>query len=1129
VTDYGDVIRVMEAMVKTQIKKDKTNNIIIVNHVPGQVSGIPYHYLNNASLPVSQFKIGSGSSAIVDVHVNPMYPPNSDSASASMSYVLLLPEGRLESAYALAPWGEKNWKAYAPKMTVASRLMVGGSLEWAGGGRDKTNAGIVMSSIAEMRWKVSGPDSNTEYPFAFVARAPDTGGYATLFLAGASYTTSDGWTTNQFKYHYIGASADGGWLSLGGASLFHHSRASWIFGANGLDKANMSIRMNKYYLQSWTATQLFRYDWGNNDSITGKPPVIKLIAENAINVEASPFDDSTASAYLRGLRRIQTHGASTDVLKFGVTVGATPESSAEGKLWWHKTGSSGATHRLIAYAGSENGWQRVAWYSDIGGPSASGTFEQASIGHLYVRGDTSGATIRHIDATWILVNDSATIPSLWVSSGASLVGATIDNVIIDGNKVDSRSGQTLSIYSGGNQRIVLPSTGKIEFYDDINFVSNRAYNISNLEVDSSATIAGASITLGKDMDANTKTISNAGQITVDNLTLNNSKLSSNTTTYLDGTSGIALQYNGSTKLVTVSGGIQANSEFDMNSNRLCNVTTFMTSGDATIGGDLLVSGAFSPTHITGAAASLTGATIDNVFIDGNKIDSRSGNTLSIYQGGNQRIVLPSTGGIEFYDPLNMVSNRIYNVSNLNSTNATVSHFKVSTSATFAGATIDNIHLDSNQIDTLANYSLNLMAVGDVKLTLSNSGVEAGATLNMLNHDLTNVGTMDVSNITVSGGTASLSGATIDNILLDGNLIDTRSGQSLSIYGANVQRIVLPSTGGIEFYDDVNFVSNRVYNISNLEVDTSATILGASITLGKNMNANSKNISGAAQITVDNLTLDNSKLSSNITTYIDGTDGVALQYGSSTKLSVTSGGVSMGGDLAMGAHNITLGAGQTVDGVDIDSHVANSSAHHVKTSIEDSPVDGHTTTGISSNWAYDHTASSSAHHTKTTSRSEITDFAHGSTHYESASDSIITDTPVSGGNTGISSAWAYDHENNAGDPHSAAGYIKTCDRAGYSGTTSAVGTTSSNGTSTDYAHGDHTHNCAHYTGYSSTPEDVTTGSGDPGTAGIEPARGDHVHHDPYGSYEGKELLFEHISNINKIIGTLLLGVTDIDVL
>jgi len=57
-------------------------------------------------------------------------------------------------------------------------------------------------------------------------------------------------------------------------------------------------------------------------------------------------------------------------------------------------------------------------------------------------------------------------------------------------------------------------------------------------------------------------------------------------------------------------------------------------------------------------------------------------------------------------------------------------------------------------------------------------------------------------------------------------------------------------------------------------------------------------------------------------------------------------------------------------------------------IEDTPVNGHTAEGISSNWAFDHDADASAHHAKT----------------------ALDDAPVDGEVAkGITSNWAYDHK------------------------------------------------------------------------------------------------------------------------
>ena len=85
---------------------------------------------------------------------------------------------------------------------------------------------------------------------------------------------------------------------------------------------------------------------------------------------------------------------------------------------------------------------------------------------------------------------------------------------------------------------------------------------------------------------------------------------------------------------------------------------------------------------------------------------------------------------------------------------------------------------------------------------------------------------------------------------------------------------------------------------------------------------------------------------------------------------------------------------------------------VTVDVDDTPVNGHTTTPISSNWAYDHAADADAHYT------------HGTMAGETATDYLkiadIDDTPVDSETAApISSNWAFDHVA-AADPHT--GYV-----------------------------------------------------------------------------------------------------------
>lgn len=72
---------------------------------------------------------------------------------------------------------------------------------------------------------------------------------------------------------------------------------------------------------------------------------------------------------------------------------------------------------------------------------------------------------------------------------------------------------------------------------------------------------------------------------------------------------------------------------------------------------------------------------------------------------------------------------------------------------------------------------------------------------------------------------------------------------------------------------------------------------------------------------------------------------------------------------------------------LETHKGSSSAHHIVTAINDTPTDTESTTGVSSNWAYDHLQLPSVHHIVT----------------------AINDTPTDGeSTTGASSNWAFDH-------------------------------------------------------------------------------------------------------------------------
>lgn len=71
-----------------------------------------------------------------------------------------------------------------------------------------------------------------------------------------------------------------------------------------------------------------------------------------------------------------------------------------------------------------------------------------------------------------------------------------------------------------------------------------------------------------------------------------------------------------------------------------------------------------------------------------------------------------------------------------------------------------------------------------------------------------------------------------------------------------------------------------------------------------------------------------------------------------------------------------------------THEGDTESHHIQTVINDTPTDTETTTGVSSNWAYDHLQLPNIHHIPT----------------------ALNDTPTDGEDTtGATSNWAYDHE------------------------------------------------------------------------------------------------------------------------
>lgn len=148
-----------------------------------------------------------------------------------------------------------------------------------------------------------------------------------------------------------------------------------------------------------------------------------------------------------------------------------------------------------------------------------------------------------------------------------------------------------------------------------------------------------------------------------------------------------------------------------------------------------------------------------------------------------------------------------------------------------------------------------------------------------------------------------------------------------------------------------------------------------------------------------------------------TDGIAdgaVTAAKTTGVLLANGNVDLEGNLA-------VDASVTIDGVDISAHDhsgagqggtvqhadlggTTSGDHHTKTQLDDTPVDNETDKGITSNWAYDH--------------------------------------------------------ENGSDPHSAAGYIQECDRSP-SGSITAVSSSADTGSQDSFSRGDHQHSCVRY--------------------------------------------------------------------
>uniref|UniRef100_A0A6M3IFU0 Uncharacterized protein n=1 Tax=viral metagenome TaxID=1070528 RepID=A0A6M3IFU0_9ZZZZ len=111
------------------------------------------------------------------------------------------------------------------------------------------------------------------------------------------------------------------------------------------------------------------------------------------------------------------------------------------------------------------------------------------------------------------------------------------------------------------------------------------------------------------------------------------------------------------------------------------------------------------------------------------------------------------------------------------------------------------------------------------------------------------------------------------------------------------------------------------------------------------------------------------------TYFDGTnwvrapaatvwailDGVALESSPTDGVSTKAPDSNWAFD-----HNATntgvhgAGASTLATAATLATHTAIASAHHEKTGLDDTPVDGQTAEGITSNWAYDHAANPTAH-------------------------------------------------------------------------------------------------------------------------------------------------------------------------
>ena len=645
-----------------------------------------------------------------------------------------------------------------------------------------------------------------------------------------------------------------------------------------------------------------------------------------VEVGAVSLPAGTPDATLDGVSVIGTSGLAPSTIQIGTAGAATllldDGTSIENGNLTISGGSaldvttSGATLDGVTVTGTNATLSVAASTIEVGTTTTTGTVLTLDDGTTITNGNliidagntldiesAGGATLDGVNVT-----NSGTIQvdSQLVLDGVTINGGTIDDT--GTLSVSASSEIENATVNGGGDITVTGGTLTLSevTLDDVTLAGSFT-NSDKLTIKDTVTLNGATINGGSIDDIGTLSVSTASTIenaTVDgggNLTATSAPLTLSGVT-LDDVSLTGLFTNSGTltidDTVTLTGVIDGGTIDDIGT---LLVTSGVIEGTTVDGGGNLTS--------TGAGASLAGVTLDDVTVAG---IFTSASTLKIDETVTLKGATIDGGTIDDTGTLSVstastIENAIVNGGgNLTATSATL---------TLSGVLLENLTLagsftNSNTLVTEGTVTLN-------GATISGGEIEDPGTLSVsASSEIENATVDGGGDLTVTGGTLTLSEVTLDSVTLAGSFTNSDTltiDHTVTLNGATLDGGTIDDTGTLSVIDSSEIENATVNGGGDL------TVTGGTLTLSK--------------VTLDDVTLAGSFTNSDTLTTKDTVTlkGATLNGGTiddtgtlsvSASSEIENATVNGGGDLTVTGGTLTLSE-VTLDGVTLAGSFTNS--------------------------------------------------------------------------------------------------------------------------------------------------------------------------------------------------------------